>query len=790
MKYKINALLHFLILQAFAIFCILSVKDSYAQFQRITFSNEGFKNFSLNIDNDFDNTIFETNSVLYDMKTGIITTVGGVHSVSPDGRTAFDSDNLIYNTKEQLLMINGDVVLKRDDNILKTENVVMSSDFKQIQAGHTKVELVDGSVAEADSLERRIDNVHSLKGASYTACPVRLVFEGENEYKDCSESDDVKQLSLNDDVALKKEHPTWEIKASTISQDLDDKTMSYTNAFVYLWGVPVFYIPYILHPDPSITHRTGFLFPTISTSVYTGTSLSIPFYIYLNDYSYLKLTPMLNTKNGSVLIGEYKQNFKNLRVSFDGSVNDIFNTEKDMDRSWYVNYQSYFIFNEIFRGALNIRRVSDDTYLRRYDLSNEPWLTSNLLLEGFWERSRLEVSGILYQDLRSDTTSFDIVDVYPSINYVGRTDGDSFGGFWEMNFNTVSLHKNNMWQDRNYRNTRLSASILRQNNHFLNNGVVLETALYARGDYYNVDNSLVFLDPNYPNNGSFLKDDIFRGYAEASVLAKYPMYRNGFLGTEVLEPIVQVVLSPDIERNLKIENRDSIDIELDDKNLFSLNRNSGYDMVDVGNRINYGFNWYTVRADDNISFMLGQSLSYSDNNDYPDYSGLNYKNGISDIVGRFSYIRNKYLDLHYRFRISNDLSQFNKNEFSISTWIYNVRLFTDYVFLRDVDDGSGKIYDREEIFSGIRVNLNRYWATYANARYNIYDKRAVSYGLGARYQNDCFAFAIEMEKKYSYDRDYKGDTIFLFTFAFKNLGTFSTKSGGSLTNRQQIGLEY
>ena len=209
MKYKINALLHFLILQAFAIFCILSVKDSYAQFQRITFSNEGFKNFSLNIDNDFDNTIFETNSVLYDMKTGIITTVGGVHSVSPDGRTAFDSDNLIYNTKEQLLMINGDVVLKRDDNILKTENVVMSSDFKQIQAGHTKVELVDGSVAEADSLERRIDNVHSLKGASYTACPVRLVFEGENEYKECVElMKKYGKLPSEEFVELmKKEHP-------------------------------------------------------------------------------------------------------------------------------------------------------------------------------------------------------------------------------------------------------------------------------------------------------------------------------------------------------------------------------------------------------------------------------------------------------------------------------------------------------------------------------------------------------------------------------------------------------
>ena len=44
------------------------------------------------------------------------------------------------------------------------------------------------------------------------------------------------------------------------------------------FNIPIFYLPYFAHPDPSVNKRTGFLMPTIQTDDQLGDIVSLPFF--------------------------------------------------------------------------------------------------------------------------------------------------------------------------------------------------------------------------------------------------------------------------------------------------------------------------------------------------------------------------------------------------------------------------------------------------------------------------------------------------------------------------------
>ena len=62
-----------------------------------------------------------------------------------------------------------------------------------------------------------------------------------------------------------------------------------------------------------------------------------------------------------------------------------------------------------------------------------------------------------------------------------------------------------------------------------------------------------------------------------------------FGGTQRLTPRVQLVLTPPT-RNLSIPNEDARAVDLEDSNLFALNRFPGYDRWEDGSRVTYGSN--------------------------------------------------------------------------------------------------------------------------------------------------------------------------------------------------------
>ena len=44
-----------------------------------------------------------------------------------------------------------------------------------------------------------------------------------------------------------------------MTHEKKNKTIYYDNAVVKIYDFPIFYFPYLSHPDPSVSRRSGFL---------------------------------------------------------------------------------------------------------------------------------------------------------------------------------------------------------------------------------------------------------------------------------------------------------------------------------------------------------------------------------------------------------------------------------------------------------------------------------------------------------------------------------------------------
>ena len=72
--------------------------------------------------------------------------------------------------------------------------------------------------------------------------------------------------------------PPWSIQSKKMLHDNVKKTIYYDHALIKLYDIPIFYIPKLAHPDPTIKRRSGFLPPTITNSKNLSSGISIPYF--------------------------------------------------------------------------------------------------------------------------------------------------------------------------------------------------------------------------------------------------------------------------------------------------------------------------------------------------------------------------------------------------------------------------------------------------------------------------------------------------------------------------------
>ena len=72
--------------------------------------------------------------------------------------------------------------------------------------------------------------------------------------------------------------PLWQIKATRVIHNEARREIEYKDAVLEMYGIPVFYTPYLVHPDPTVERRSGLLTPTIGHSDQIGFIYGQPYF--------------------------------------------------------------------------------------------------------------------------------------------------------------------------------------------------------------------------------------------------------------------------------------------------------------------------------------------------------------------------------------------------------------------------------------------------------------------------------------------------------------------------------
>jgi LPS-assembly protein len=169
---------------------------------------------------------------------------------------------------------------------------------------------------------------------------------------------------------------SWHIKASNISLDTQDKIGSGRDARVDFMGVPLMYLPWLSFPL-SNERKSGFLFPSIGNTSVNGVQLSVPYYWNIAPNADFTFQPILYSKAGIDLGGDFRQMTENQRGELEWNYLP-YDKEYGASRS-RVQLTELADLPYDWRLNINAANVSDDQYFE--DFSNGPQGASTPFLE-------------------------------------------------------------------------------------------------------------------------------------------------------------------------------------------------------------------------------------------------------------------------------------------------------------------------------------------------------------------------------------------------------------------------
>jgi LPS-assembly protein len=198
------------------------------------------------------------------------------------GASTLEADRVIYDQKTKRLHAEGNVRLTQPDGTVTYGEIMdLSDDFLDGFVDSLRADAPEQTRFAANRAERSGSNFTVFHSGVYTACE-----------------------PCKDDPT---KPPKWQVKAERIVHDQTEKMMYFESARLELAGVPFAYVPYFSAPDPTVKRKTGFLVPSYSTSSVYGFGVSVPYYLALAPDYDVTFTPMITSRQGPVLQGEWRQ---------------------------------------------------------------------------------------------------------------------------------------------------------------------------------------------------------------------------------------------------------------------------------------------------------------------------------------------------------------------------------------------------------------------------------------------------------------------------------------------------
>ncbi|OUD10777.1 hypothetical protein BVC71_04655 [Marivivens niveibacter] len=545
--------------------------------------------------------------------------------------------------------------------------------------------------------------------------------------------------------------PLWEIRANRIIHDENEQQLYLENAVMRVRGVPIFWLPYMRLPDPSLERATGFLVPSYSSNDLLGTGIKMPYFIRLGDYRDLTLTPYISAET-KTLEARYRQAFTNGDITIKAA------TSRDTiipdTQRGYIELDGRFDLARGYELRFGATGVSDISYLKQYDYSDQDRLKSFVTIDRYTDAGFTFGEIALYQSTIAGENSSSLPPFVMS--FATEKQQELIGGNLTLSADS-DLHFRFGTDDNGN-----AADVLRigtaadwNRNWVLPNGLVVESDVGLQIDRWVIEND--------PDQGGT------RISPSAAITLRYPMMRETVSGgQDLLEPIIMIGWTGDF--GATVPNEDSLSAELTETNLFKLSRFPGDDRIENGAQIAYGGSWHRTSGNDWTAHVVIGQIMRETVADYSSSSGLTGRS--SDILAAGQFAINDGLYVLGRAVFDTDLSA-QKSEILIGTDGDYLDLSASYVWLPlDTDEGRDDDFSQWAIAADYQIN--DIWSVGASGRYDVAANDPVKAGLSVGWRNECVEVELSASRSYTSSTTVAPTTDYSLTIGLAGFGTGAT----------------
>jgi len=682
-----------------------------------------------------------------------------------DKPIGFEADNVVVDQADGSLFATGNVELKQANNTLRADEVTYyRNQNKAIARGNVVHIDGDGTVTNAAIMEIDTEFSHILAEtiiSNFTTGEWLSADQADRIAGDRGIFDASRFTPCKCDF-LNGERPLWDIKASQSVRNEKTQTITHYNMRMSVLNVPVGYLPFLSHPDWTVRRRSGVLTPSFIISSDLGFTPSIPYYQIIDETSDVEFTTYKYQYRGLGVKSRYRKLWDRAELNaiiYTANV-ETYKKSRELVGAVDTTYASRIGNGWDIRA--NLRRASQDTFMRRYDFNDDTSLKSTISATRTIDNRYYRVEASDRQSLLASDKTLNEPTVLPSIFYEKTEKGWRGNQKFRTELSAVQLDN-----DQGHDMARWSGIFEVAEDFDLPLGIANYEANVS-GNYYSIHTK--------PDSAATSLGDISFVTPALSVGWRLPIAVVGANRTAIFEPQARLAFIGGKDRTSAIPNRDASDYRIDEANLFLLNRYQGKDYILPGTRADIGV---SATTNDNffgdVSGFFGVSRRLSGKTS----AGLNTDQGdkYSDYVASLTINPANSLNLRWSGRLSSKDLTLNESKTSLSSALGTGSLSVTHnqlakAYFASSDD------DREELSASYSQSLIGGWQFSATQLWDLsYGKTrrkkstaALSWNGGVQ---DCLYVTINYEHDPVADRDVSAVDQLNFVIGFKNLGAIS-----------------
>jgi LPS-assembly protein len=761
--------------------------------------------------------IVRADELQYDNTNHRILAVGNVN-IYYKGST-LEANKVVYDQTTKRLHAEGNARLtEADGKVVRGEIMDLSDQFRDGFVDSLQLEAADKTRFAAPRGERENGRYTTFESGVYTACE-----------------------PCKDDPS---KPPRWQVRATRILHDNTEKMIYFEDARLEFLGFPMFYWPFLSTPDPTVKRKSGWLQPAPSYSSTYGFGYSQSYFWALApDYDFT-LTPMLTSKQGLLMQGEWRQRLVDGSYSIRAA--GIFQADAAAFASRTPN--GVDPGDRLFRGSIDTTgqfalnrnwvwgwdgSLLTDKYaiadygLRNYYVLMDPLKSggletvTQLYLSGRGDRSYFDARAMYFYGLSASDVQAQLPVVAPVIDYQNKLAQPVLGGEFSYRANLTSLSRDQAEFDpitQNAFNTGQCGALTADTAQKTPTDCILRGApgLYSRASA-EATWKRTFIDPygekwtpfvsmradvaamsisNQTGVSNFLPtgdSTVARVMPAVGLEYRYPFISVEPWGTQTIEPIAQLIVRPNETQIGKLPNEDAQSLIFDDSNLFSVNKFSGWDRVEGGTRLNAGVQ-YTAHFNGAGFFnvLFGQSYQLAGLNSFavPDATNTGIGSGLdtstSDYVARVAYSPNSVYTFISRFLFDHETFEAKRVEVEARATFDRWQLtavYGDYAAQPEI----GFLQRRQAITGQVNYKFTQNWSILASARYDLQAQQIDEHRFGLGYIDDCFAISLNYITSYNYNGTTTTNNQVMLVINLRTIGGTSFTQGLNQSNGTNSG---